>query len=120
MTTTLIALSAAFGAVARYRIGLLVGVRDFPWATLVVNVTGCLALGLLLGASTTGRWRPELTLAVGVGFLGAYTTFSTFGYETFILLRLGRVTTAALYAGASLALGLCGTAAGYAVGKSLA
>jgi len=75
-----------FGAVARYAVGVwcdAVWRRDFPLATFLVNVTGCFILGLFLTLAAERlpldpRWR----LFVATGFVGAYTTFSTFEYET--------------------------------------
>ena len=87
MPTVLVAVAGALGAVLRYRIGLAVGVRTFPWATLGVNISGSFLLALVLTGPAVARWPTVTSTAVAVGFLGAYTTFSTFGYETFTLLR---------------------------------
>lgn len=115
-----VGLAGAFGAVARYRIGLAVGARTFPWATLGINLAGCLLLGIVLAGPAAERWPASLTAAVAVGFLGAFTTFSTFGYETFTLLRTGRAGTAALYVLASVVGGVLAAGAGYAAGRALA
>ena len=120
MPTLLVALAGAVGAVLRYRIGVAVGVRSFPWATLAINLTGCFVLAAVLTGPGASRWSPTTTTAVSVGLLGAYTTFSTFGYETFTLLRTDRADEAALYMALSLAGGLAATALGYVVGKALA
>jgi CrcB protein len=89
----MIALGGALGAVARYKIGGWVMARagpGFPWGTLVVNVSGSFVLGLfatlLLGRFTIAR--PWFYL-VAIGFLGAYTTFSTFSFETMSLIATG-------------------------------
>ncbi|RUL81173.1 fluoride efflux transporter CrcB [Tautonia sociabilis] len=90
MKVLLLALGGALGANARYWLGLWVagwaGTR-FPWATLLINVSGSFLLGFL--ASAFDRWRPSpspsseaLTLLVLVGLLGGYTTFSTFALES--------------------------------------
>jgi fluoride exporter len=95
-----IALAGAFGAVARYGLSGLVqrfaGPR-FPLGTLAVNVLGCFLLGLLATLSLE-RWSisPTTRTAVLIGFLGAFTTFSTFSYETLALMREGAVWRAAL------------------------
>lgn len=92
-----IAVGGALGAVARYGVGGLVqGVlrgrpsEAFPWGTLLINVTGCMAMGflapLLLDRSVL---RPEFRMAILVGFLGAYTTWSTFSIETLRFLNDG-------------------------------
>ncbi|MBW3615109.1 MAG: CrcB family protein, partial [Actinobacteria bacterium] len=86
MPTLLVAVAGAVGAVVRYRIGLAVGVRAFPWATLGINVSGCFLLATVLAGPGQAKWGAAATTAVAVGLLGGYTTFSTFGYETFTLL----------------------------------
>src|SRR5687767_1324412 len=106
VSVVLVALAGAAGAVVRYRIGVAVGVRAFPWATLAINITGCFLLALVLTGPGSSRWSASTTTAVTVGFLGAYTTYSTFGYETFTMLRTDRVASAILYAGLSLVGGL--------------
>lgn len=113
------ALAGAAGAVARYRIGAAVGVRSFPWATLGINLAGCFALAVLLAGPPGDRWSPTATTALAVGFLGAFTTFSTFGYETLTLLRTGRPGAALAYVAASMGGGLAAAAAGYATGRAL-
>jgi CrcB protein len=100
---------AVIGAPARYFVqvhlqessGLL-----FPVGTLVVNVTGCLAIGLLAGViQEYGVFTPEQRSLLLVGVLGSYTTFSSFGLDTIQLLRGGQVAEAALYTAASIAVG---------------
>ncbi len=119
MPTLLVALGGALGAVLRYRIGVAVGVRSFPWATLGINLTGSFVLALVLTGPATTRWSPTTTTAVAVGVLGAYTTYSTFGYEAFTLLRTRRTGEAALYVGLSLVGGLAATGLGYLAGRAL-
>jgi CrcB protein len=117
-----------FGAVARYRVDLWVGRRGagrFPWGTMVVNVTGCFLLGLLL-AYFTFRFRGgrpvngDLRAAVTVGFVGAYTTFSTYARETLRLGNDGDFGLAFVYGAGSVVLGLVAVGAGSFVGRSLA
>lgn len=88
MTALLIAVGAALGAPLRYLVDRAVQARHdsvFPWGTLAVNVAGCFVLGGLAGFPTPG---PVMS-AVGVGFCGALTTYSTFGYETLRLAQDG-------------------------------
>jgi CrcB protein len=115
----LVAFGGALGALARYGVGRAVGPRPFPWATLAINVTGSFTLALLLTLALERDWPEATTLALGTGLLGAYTTFSTFSYETLTLLRAERVGAAGAYVGASLAAGLLAAAAGYAVARRL-
>lgn len=119
MTGLAVAVAGAVGALLRWRIGVAVGVRTFPWATLGVNVAGCFALAAVLAGPGADRWSPATTTAVAVGLLGAFTTFSTFGYETFTLMRTDQPARAAAYVGLSLAGGLAATALGWVVGRSL-
>jgi CrcB protein len=88
MTWLLVAVGAALGAPARYLLGLwLNGRAPLPWGTFVVNVAGSLVLGLLVGLGT-GEHAYAL---LGVGFCGAFTTYSTFAWEAHTLVQLNRV-----------------------------
>jgi CrcB protein len=113
-----VALTAFAGAVSRYLVDLAVQHRSesvFPLGTLVVNVTGSLALGFLVGLGLHHGLAATPRTLVGIGFLGAYTTFSTFSYETVRLLEDGAHREALLNTATSLALGLAGAAAGLAL-----
>ena len=120
MPTVLVAVAGALGAVLRYRIGLAVGVRTFPWATLGVNISGSFVLAVVLAGPAATRWSTPVATAVAVGFIGAYTTFSTFGYETVTLVRTDRAAEALGYVVLSLVGGLGATALGYVLGRSIA
>lgn len=120
MTTVLVAVAGAIGAFVRYRIGLAVGVRPFPWLTLGINISGCFVLALVLAGPGASRWSPAATTALAVGLLGSYTAFSTFGYETLTLMRAGRTAAAGGYVVLSLVGGLAATALGYAAGRAVA
>lgn len=80
-----VALAGAAGAVTRYAIGIAFGAQLFPWATLGVNITGSFLLAFVLTFATERQLSPEVATAVTVGFIGAYTTFSTFAWESFVL-----------------------------------
>jgi CrcB protein len=92
MTALLIALAGALGAVARFVVDGAVrrrGLDEFPWATLLINVTGSLLLGVVTGL-VLFRGRPDdLRLVLGTGFCGGYTTFSTATFETVRLAQRG-------------------------------
>ncbi len=109
------------GATLRYAVGMLVDARlgtPFPVATLFINVSGSFVLGLLSGLLEFSSAPPEIRLAIGVGFLGAYTTFSTFTYETLHLVEAGDGMLAFGYVAASLVAGLAAAMLGLAVGRS--
>ena len=89
--------------------------REFPWGTLAVNLSGAFALGVLAGAGVGGD---ALRLA-GPGFVGAYTTFSTWMFETHRLAEDGRGRAAAANLAVSLAAGLAMACAGHAIGAAL-
>lgn len=116
-----IAMGGAVGAVARYGVAGWVQERAgfaFPWGTLVVNVLGSLLIGFALRYMEAVRWTPEFRALVTIGLLGAFTTFSTFSYETVGLLEDGEWLRAGLYAAGSVVLGLVAvyvglTTAGY-------
>jgi crcB protein len=108
-TLGLIAAGGAIGTLLRYELGHAVPVRgaDFPTTTMLINITGALLLGLLLGG--LGRHRPSDTTwrpLIGVGVLGGFTTFSTFALESVQLARVDHAVTGALYVVASIGLGL--------------
>lgn len=118
--TVLVAIAGAIGAVVRYRIGIAVGVRSFPWATLGINVSGCFVVAFVLVGPAASRLSVTTTTAIAVGLLGGYMTFSTFGYETFTLVRTDRTAVAVCYVVLSLLGGLAATALGYATGRAVA
>jgi CrcB protein len=111
-----IAGGGALGAVARF--GVSTGVyrwlgRDFPWGTLAVNVIGSFVMGLLFVLLLErGLFPPEARAAVLVGFLGAFTTFSTFSLETLSLIEQGESIRALLNVAVSVLLCLAACWAG--------
>jgi len=110
------------GAILRYVVGLVLVPRmttAFPVHTFLINVTGSLALGVIIGAAETRDLAPWIRPAVAVGVLGAYTTFSTFGWETVALLERGETAMASAYVLASVAVGLGAVVIGLAVGRAL-
>jgi fluoride exporter len=92
MTALLVAVGGALGAGARYLLDRAIATRQtgpFPLGTLVINVTGSVALGALLGWASGHRLPDGVVTFAGTGFLGGYTTFSTFTFETMRLLEDG-------------------------------
>jgi CrcB protein len=116
MLALIIFIGAGLGGVARYAVGGWVqGAAGpaFPWGTLVVNVTGSVLLAFayafMEGTGTHAAWRAFL----GIGLLGGYTTFSTFGYETMRLVQDGQWMRAGVYVLASVCISLLGVALGF-------
>jgi len=122
MTALLVALGAAVGAPLRYLVDRAIQARHdslFPWGTWCVNVAGSFVLGLLAaGASAQGVSGPLMALA-GVGFCGALTTYSTFGYETVRLLESGSWFYATANVVASVVAGLGAAYSGAAVAHAV-
>jgi fluoride exporter len=116
----LIALGGALGSIARYGVGSWVagrmGIR-FPYGTLIVNITACMVIGFTM--TYLGRHTdigPAWRFLIPVGFIGAYSTFSTYEWETLIELQEGAFGIAALYAVGSFAAGLGAAWGGSALG----
>lgn len=123
MRYVLIALAGGAGALARYGLeGAVMRNRDtaFPLGTLVVNVSGCFLLGLAFALLTERALiAPAVRTALTVGFLGAFTTFSTFSLESFRLLSDGAVGLALGNVALSVAGGLAAVWAGIVIGRAL-
>lgn len=107
---------AAVGAVARYTLGSWVAARlgaSFPFGTLLINLVGCLLIGVVLTLAVEYLSIGEtLRLLLVTGVLGGFTTFSSFGYETFSLILRGQLFAALAYVALSVAGGLLCVAAG--------
>lgn len=109
------------GSIVRYAIGTWIGGRvstAFPVGTFVINVSGSFLLGLVMGLGETRLLPPPVRPLVAIGFVGGYTTFSTFTYETVRLLEQGSLLAAGVNAVASVLLGLAAALLGLAVGRA--
>ena len=116
----LVGLGGFIGSVARYKLGgwvLHLTVQEkFPFGTFAVNVAGCLVAGLLAGLVEKHElFSAETRLFLFTGLLGGFTTFSAFGLETMFLLRRGEPWVAAIYAGASVLLGVVAVWLGFKI-----
>jgi CrcB protein len=117
VTALLVTLAGAGGVLLRYGVSSAVHGDTLPWATVAINVVGSFLLGLLVVA----HWAsPQVRSALGVGFLGGFTTFSTFSVQAFLDLQAGEPARAALLVAASVVLGLAAAAGGYYLGRALA
>ena len=117
-----IAAGGVGGALARYGVARLVPVHPhaFPWATFCTNVSGSFLLGFLL-VLLVERYPPTLYLRpfVATGFIGAYTTFSTFVVEADVLVKDGHAGLALVYVAASVGAGLLAVWVGMTIGRRL-
>ena len=122
MTFLAVASGGAFGALARYLasgwVQSLTG-DFFPWGTLAVNAVGCAALGFLMTWLESTVASPELRQLLTIGFLGSFTTFSTFSYETVAMLRDGEWWRAGGYLTGSVVIGLVAVWVGMTVAGTL-
>ena len=118
-----IALGGALGALSRYGLGAWISNKwnqGFPLHTFLINVSGAFLLGFLNilfieRLTVSPLWR----LGIGIGFLGAFTTFSTFGFEVISLLEGGSFFTAGLYTLLSIVVGFTGVALGVGLARIL-
>lgn len=111
------------GAIARYMVGTYIGSRygvRFPYGTFVINISGSFLVGFILAvlARTTESqyWR----YLIPIGFIGAYTTFSTFEYETLRAIQDGQITAGVLNVALSVGVGFMAVWAGAALGRIVA
>ncbi|WP_409304482.1 fluoride efflux transporter CrcB [Peribacillus sp. SCS-155] len=112
----LVGAGGALGAAVRFLLGAAIkkiGRLDFPAGTWIINLTGSAFLGFLSGLYLTGSITQGMWLFAGVGFCGAYTTFSTFGTETVTLIEQKKYMPAMLYIAGSVIFGILFAAAGY-------
>lgn len=118
-----ISLGAVAGALSRYYITLWFANRfgtAFPYGTFFINITGCLAMGffITLAFERVATIGPEVRLMVATGFLGSYTTFSTYGLETNVLWRDRSYSIAAFYWAGSAILGVIAVQLGVILARS--
>ena len=121
MRWLLLFIGGGIGTIFRYQLSGLVQDQlgsAFPWGTFVVNVTGCIAIGLFATlADERGMLGSPARLFLMVGVTGGYTTFSTFGLETWRLLQAGELAPAFANAAGSVVVGLVGLVIGVFLGR---
>ena len=117
-----IALGGALGALARYWVGSAIANRlgtKFPYGTFVINITACVIIGFSLTyLNKRVELNPAWRFLIPVGFVGAYSTFSTYEWETLSTMRSGAFLEASLYALGSLFLGLVAVWLGILIAES--
>ena len=111
----LVGLAGATGVIARYAISSPVHGDALPWVTVGINVVGSLLLGILVSSHT---FSEDFRTVAGVGFLGGFTTFSTFSVQAFLDIEAGEPIKALIYVAASVLLGLAAAACGYYFGRA--
>jgi fluoride exporter len=118
-----IAIGGALGSIARFGVGSVVAGRmgtRFPYGTLVVNLTACIVLGFsLVFLDRRTAFNPASRFLIPVGFIGAYSTFSTFEWETFVNLQTGEFLLAGFYVVLSIVLGLAGVWCGALIARAI-
>jgi CrcB protein len=117
-----IGLAGSLGALARYLLGRFIAGRagaEFPFGTLLINVTGAFVIGLLFALTARKLLSPAWQTVLATGFLGGYTTFSTMSWEGVQLARGGSSRLSLLYFGGNLLSGLLAAALGLALGRWL-
>ena len=118
-----IALGGSLGSLARYWVGSTVAGRmgtRFPFGTFVINITACIIIGFSLAfLAKRTELNPAWRFLVPVGFIGAYSTFSTFEWETYSNLQSGAFLIAGLYVILSLLLGLVGVWFGVLIARAI-
>ena len=116
-----VALGGALGSVARYLASGLVQAwagPDWPWGILLVNIVGCLGMGVVMGVSEESGLSPTVRVALATGVLGGFTTFSAFAGDTLLLLEEGRYVAALANVAANVVLGLLAATAGVALSRA--
>jgi len=114
-----IGLAGSLGALSRYLLGRFIAERagaEFPFGTLLINVTGAFIIGLLFALTARKLLSPAWQTVLATGFLGGYTTFSTMSWEGVQLARGGSSRLSLLYFGGNLLFGLLAAALGLALG----
>ncbi|MGB7860799.1 MAG: CrcB family protein [Acidimicrobiia bacterium] len=118
-TALLVAAGGAVGSLARYALAGVINLRGHPWGTIVVNLLGSFILGVLLGMWGFKADAPT-RVAVAVGILGGFTTFSTFALDTLYLWDVGQPTMAIVNVLVSVGVGIAAAFGGLVIGRSFA
>ena len=120
MTLVWVMLAGGLGSGARYLMGQWAVGRfgpSFPYGTLIVNLAGCFALGVVAQLASSTSWSPELRATIAIGFLGGFTTYSSFNHETLALVASGSAGVALLNVAVTLAGGFAAGWLGFIVAK---
>jgi fluoride exporter len=119
----IVGVGGCLGSILRFWLGSYIGSKmgtRFPYGTFVINVTGSFLIGLILALLTAKtQWSPNWRYLIPIGFLGGYTTFSSFEYETLRTIQDGQIALALLYVGASVVFGFVAVWGGVMTGRAI-
>jgi fluoride exporter len=119
----MVGVGGCFGSMLRFWLGSYIGSRmgtRFPYGTLVINISGSFLIGLVFAVLVTRtHWSPNLVYLIPIGFIGGYTTFSSFEFETFRTIQDGQLGLAILYVALSVFVGFIAVWGGIVAGRSI-
>ena len=117
----MVGVGGCLGSILRFWLGSYIGSKmgtRFPYGTFVVNITGSFLIGLVFALFKT-QWGPNLRYLVAIGFIGGYTTFSSFEYETLRTVQDGQIGLGLLYVAASVVVGFVAVWGGMIAGRAM-
>ncbi|MGA9304998.1 MAG: fluoride efflux transporter CrcB [Candidatus Sulfotelmatobacter sp.] len=119
----LVGVGGGLGSILRFWLGAYIGSRmgtRFPYATLVINITGSFLIGLVFALMTARTsWSPNWRYLIPIGFIGGYTTFSSFEYETLRTIQDGQIGLGFLYVAVSVIVGFVAVWGGVVTGRAI-
>ena len=122
MTVVWVGIAGGLGSAARYLVGIGAGRwfgARFPYGTLAVNVIGSIAIGVLFALAAARQFDSRTQIVIATGFLGGFTTYSAFAYDSLLLLERRSVAAFALYVGVTLVAGIVGCWLGVKIGRAI-
>ena len=119
----LVGVGGCLGSILRFWVGSYIGSRmgtRFPYGTLVINITGSFLIGLVFALLTTRtHWSSNWRYLIPIGFIGGYTTFSSFEYETLRTIQDGQIGLGFLYVALSVVVGFVAVWVGVMAGRAI-
>jgi fluoride exporter len=118
----LVGIGGCLGSILRFWLGSYIGGRmgtRFPYGTLVINVTGSFLIGLVFALLARTHWSPNWRYLIPIGFIGGYTTFSSFEYETLRTIQDGQIGLGLLYVAVSVSVGFAAVWGGVIAGRAI-